>query len=218
MFWFKRTSAVAKTDDAESLPSEFFDHVQDVLKYTPDMHHLQTYEKVRLFVYGEDMSSMPKYEELLGEFEPEATAFTFENFETWKHKLGKETYPIALEKRSSTRAYHAWAKADSLNPPWAKVKGEVYLVPPERIFFLDSYRKNGVEFVRKRVHLILPFRHVKYPGFPQLQDMKAWMYVGKPDYWADRLDAGANFAPVRPFNNVNTWAKHYTHFTRLEQD
>lgn len=204
---------------AEYPPREWLAGIQEATRYTPDLWHLERFQKQLLFVYGPEMLRHDKNEVLLKDDDPLCTAFTFENFSMWKHKLGAETYPVVMEKHLSCEDLH-WFKA-LYDSPWAKIKGELYAVTPERFLTLDTYYENGVKFVRKRTHLIIPYRDSRYPGFPQYTDVKAWMYVGVPEYWDDRIDMGLRsavprFAKVRSFVNEKSYNKEYFYFTFAE--
>jgi hypothetical protein len=205
--------------DAGLPPPEFLKYWESAMEYTPDAGYLQTREKWWLFVYGEEMSRHSKNVELFYDLEPACGARTFENFALWKSMEGTASYPIAMEKKLPVEDLH-WFKTKH-DVPWAKIRGELYLVPPQVLFKLDNYRRNGVVCERKRTHIIIPYRHQNYGGVRMNKDIKAWMYTGKLDYWSDLIQDGVQhnmFKPVRSFDpkDQGSIGKKYYYFTLAE--
>ena len=121
-------------------------------------------------------------------------------------------------------------------PPVAKIKGEVYLIRPQRFLELDRYHQNTVEYTRRRVRLIVPYRKVLWlkdhhldPAFgvttavnrlnyqgksvKTTQEfvaiIRAWMYIGTPTYW-DPLISLFDYAPIEAFYGKNRrWCEQY---------
>jgi len=194
------------------LPDDkFLNYWRASTEYTPDVARLQTREKWWLFVYGEEMMRHAKNVELLGLCEPMCGANTLENFSMWNVLQGADSYPIALEKKLEVEE-QPWFKTRH-ELPWTKIRGELYLVPPQMLFRLDNYKRNGVVWERKRAHIIIPSRSQRFMGIPKRDDIKAWMYTGKTDYWADMINDGVQynnmFKPVRNFYNKNLGHSYY---------
>jgi hypothetical protein len=105
-------------------------------------------------------------------------------------------------------------------PVSARVRGEVYSIPTARLISLDNRLLNGVSFIRRRVWLNLPrvtnLKEVngvaKYAIFDR---MKAWMYFGREEAWADKLDAGYYFSPVTVYMG---YPYPYSYFSLKELD
>lgn len=80
-------------------------------------------------------------------------------------------------------------------PPPAKVRGSLHLVWANKMFYLDNAHMNGVRYVRQRIRVIYPWRFVKYGSkhpIPEIGShgfkiITAWIYVGVPTYWDDRI-------------------------------
>jgi len=144
-------------------------------------------------------------------------AFTLgENWVLWKKKLGVGTFPIALRipfEMTQT----------------GRIKGELFKVNSSRILELDEYKSNGVEFRRKRVEVLIPYRHIKRivnrdHNYEQVitdhvAKLEAWMYIGRYKYWQDFLDAGYHFKPCKIYEpgRLILPGKYYS-FTDLEYD
>lgn len=117
--------------------------------------------------------------------------FTLERFTFWKKDLGTESYPIPLPKDFQPSGYLR------VKPVPAKIKGQLYAILSPRIKRLDIHRQNGVQFLRVRQKITLPYQHVRYntrpdaetfTKIPRISDtfihtVDAWMYVGIPAYW-----------------------------------
>jgi len=214
--------AVGKDKGLPGYP--FFKALEEDTRYSPDKWKLQQREKVWLFVHGEEMMRHDKNVPLMGLFEPQYSGMTFEDYKMWKAALGKDTHPIPLDAQLEVEDRNWFQQKYKL--PWAKVKGELYLVPPEVIFHLDKYRENGVVYSRKRTEIIVSYRNSTFSNKTRSfldfkyehQNIRAWMYVGKIDYWAELINDGVThgrFKPVRAFTNDNL-NKTYYYFTQAE--
>lgn len=117
--------------------------------------------------------------------------FTLERFTFWKKDLGVESFPIPMAKDYQPSN---WVR---VKPTPAKIKGQLYAIFSPRIKRLDIHRQNGVQFIRKRQEITLPYRNVKYDNHPDagfaakipeisieyIRTVEAWMYIGIPEYW-----------------------------------
>lgn len=182
-------------------------------EFTPDIAKLERYKYQLIFVYDEMMFSHPQAEIL----KPEATllskAITKNGYTLWKRKLGQESYPVALDQK-----FHNLLKAP--------IKGELYRMRPKHFILLDSYKDNGVRYYRKRIDVVVPWkevvRHKKtnvvITRAERKTEIKAWMYIGIPDFWEEILDAGFMSSPVRCFQPNDPNLKPYYMFTKLEYE
>lgn len=178
------------------IPAEFLDKIKDMLKYTPDLAKLQERSHHFLFV-ADDLKRGHRRHDLLQGGEFWAQAFTKSSFTLWKHNLGKETFPIPLEQRTR--------KMDFL-----KIRGEVHLLPTKTVRMLDEYRENGVQFIRKRVRVAIPYQNIRLDEDARVtwksrtrdQHMMAHMYVGIPEYWNNLINdmqfSTAHHQPIGP--------------------
>lgn len=121
----------------------------------------------------------------------------------------------------------------------APVSGELFKIPTNTLISLDNLRSNGLKFQRVYVKLSLPYRR-KFPkaardidrakyGSNVFEDSDrglvskmmyasvwAWMYVGKNEYWHDKMDKFLNFAPVPRMRPNSNWTDSYYFFSHNE--
>jgi hypothetical protein len=94
-------------------------------------------------------------------------------------------------------------------------------------------------FTRRRIIVLLPYRPLltrnvslreagkELPlalqgekimlGTERVYLIRAWMYLGKKDYWDDLLDAGwSGFKPVKKFQSRRQWLGEYAYLTKHE--
>lgn len=213
-----------KKEDFRSL----FEQAKVMNGFTPDLVFLEQFEYQLLFEYG-DMKERHPFHEMIAEAGLSAgAAFTAKPYSMWKHKLGKDTYPVAIN-----RPFHS--------APSLPIRGELYLVRPHQFTMLDKHRKNTVLFKRRRIKLVLPYRKVIKGAIPNLanqinhslripldvatfvegdfvQEVYAWMYFGIADKIP--LDGGYSFCRAemftrnKPIPSLNT--DQYYYFSRME--
>jgi gamma-glutamylcyclotransferase (GGCT)/AIG2-like uncharacterized protein YtfP len=198
---------------------------------TPDVWILGSYEYQLVFVYGSQMRGHPQHELMNNEGAFAATAYTDNRFELWRKELGSATFPIALAKSN-------WSKPDWNRASPQRVQGELYAVSTPQLIRLDNHFQNTLEFRRKRVPLVVPYRHLfevdgrtdiqrkiaeitgakLVPEVVQtdvnVQMVKAWMYIGDSKYWGQQLSHFFQPAPV--YQSRVSWLGDYTAFTRTD--
>lgn len=180
--------------------------------HTPDIVEVESKPLHNVFIYNECKDNHAKHN-IIG---PEAiylyTSFTMHKYSTWMKKQGEDTKIVALEKD------FPYEKLDEVGN-WHKesrrfrIKGELYSVRPKLIFALDNYHKNGVEYIRKRIPILIPYRYIERIGgevkISEYRVLKkdAWIYIGITEHWEDQLDGGFLFDTVRTFNTKghNEW-------------
>ena len=177
-------------------------------KYTPDILFLEQYDFQLIFVYDEFRRNHRHNQKLGLDFI--CNAFTKDYFSLWKKKLGRETSAIMLESRFNT-------------VPSYPVQGEIYKIRPQQFLELDTMKENGVCFYRKRITLDVPYRTVKwtkergvFTTEEELQRIKAWTYIGIPDYWNPIIDGGYSFGIVNHYSSKKPWVNSYYSFTPKE--
>lgn len=196
---------------------------------TPDVWVLGQFEYQLVFMYGTSQRGHAQHDLVssLGAFA--ATTYTDDRFTLWKKRLGTESYPIALQSSG-------WKRPDWNTPAKARVQGELYAVPRSTIYELDKHYRNTLWFERVRVPLVLPYKELyeivggtpiqqkihEALGRPALMRevtseigiklVRAWMYIGKPDYWDDQL--GHHFTPVKQYHSRVGWLGDYVAFTK----
>lgn len=161
--------------------------------FTPDINRLLHLESWWVFVYDECQTGMPNHKFIAEDSRTYGEGMTNDTFTLWKRPLGQLSYPIALD-------FHEKIK----EVPQAFIKGKLVNMSTSKLIELDSYKENTVQFLRRRVNLNFFYREVcvvkdptKYTTLspmvetqgvsqvtiPHLQTVRAWMYVGVPDFW-----------------------------------
>lgn len=159
--------------------------------FTPDIAKLEKYKKQLLFVTDEWMDDRRQSFVLDGVSNNEGVAFSIE-----RHLfLTKATdgTPVAMPDENGFR-----------------IKGEVHSLDGKAFLKLDKLKQNRIQFIRKRVFLIYPYRNQgtidngtftddgfllpdilagkkSWLGPERVGHMSAWMYVGNPDYWLEQI-------------------------------
>ncbi len=205
--------------------------ITDNCKHSPDLAWLEQHEFQLLFAC-DDTKHGHSHHCLIEESAFLATAYTRNKFNFWVQEVGKDRLPIPMEATSDNKTIRYF-------PPALKVKGELHIVRTPQFKELDNYKQNTVQFRRKRVNVIVPYRKLtkiknvdeNIPIRPlprQLQGnlhshlspeavylIRAWMYVGKPEYWDNVLDAGfRGFKPVNYYESKREWLKEYYDYPR----
>lgn len=117
-----------------------------------------------------------------------------------------------------------------------RIKGEVHLVETTAIPKLDTRMRNGIQFTRKRVRVIFPYRDhwmvdngmfdetgVELPHTLQgprhyVSDEKVyllwvWMYIGIPDYW-DNILTSFSFSTAPILEANRPWMDRYYRYPK----
>jgi hypothetical protein len=198
---------------------------------TPDIASLERKLYQLIFVYDEMMKPF-NYNELLGdEARLLKMGFTHEKFTMWKKHLGGASYPVVLDKRFE-------------NQPSRPIMGELWAIRPDIFLDLDNHKDNGTLFTRRRVNVIVPYRHRVYVENEQgevievrrdeyvASRVNAWMYVGNPEVhdihernFTDGVNTrilarGVDYSPVTRYepNNPQLGDKEYYYFAPKELD
>lgn len=201
-------------------------------RFTPDIAELERSELQRVFIYDE-----MKHGHRANVFLPEvlaqrdATCYTDNYFVMHKKHLGKASQAIATDA-------DVWPLPHGNTADRARIQGEVYVVYSSHIPVLDTYHQNTIEFERRRVRILRPWRQLvrAKDGFPlngqMLESFKArgivhsmsgcstvdaWMYIGKPEFWATQMSY--RFTTVSMFKSPNEkWLDAYYAFTPKEYE
>lgn len=192
---------------------DWMNESQEDCSFTPDIAKLERYKYQLIFVYDEMMLGHDQHKTLNSEADRLSKAITKNKYTLWKRKLGKQSYPVAMDQK-----YH--------NLLLAPIKGELYRMRPRHFILLDSYKDNGVRYYRKRIDVIVPWRevirhkttNVVITRAERRTEVKAWMYIGVPDFWDEIIDAGFMSSPVRCFQPNDPKASPYYMFTKLEYE
>ena len=175
-------------------------------QYTPDRLMLERKWSQCLFVFGALQKGHPMYNTLLRNNSAGLwNAFTEDKFSCFLHK--PDQLPVIINDKFRT-------------VPYLRVKGKVFSVIPKYITDIDTYFYNGVQFERKRIPIIIPYREVlwikdrceverlidlpleKSPTVLsqiKYQIVHIWTHVGISEYWRDRMDHGYNTGTISTF-------------------
>ena len=195
-------------------PQEWLSAASEPLKFSPDYSRLERYEYQLLFVCDELQRGHRLNPALGDQAMFGATAFTKDKFTLWKKRLGRWSSATVID-----RGYH-----DVMS---SRVKGEIFAVRPWDLKNLDTIKENGYHYARRRIILDVPYRQVYWqkdgPGGggvhvtqSKVQQVKAWAYVGLPEYWDDQIDSGLLFKPVGLFFPRKEYEEPYYCFTSQE--
>lgn len=204
----------------------------DRMKYSPDYGWLEQFEYQLLFSPDDTKQNHSRHC-LIEDSELVATAYTTHSFNYWCMEAGEDRIPIPMLNDNPKHTIRYF-------PPPLKIQGEIHAVRPYEFLGLDTYKRNGVQFQRKRVNLILPYREVlqeeyifdkvgDYRPIPMcLQGKKgavtservyiirAWMYIAMPEYWDNLLDGGfRGFKTVNYYESRRPWLKEYYVYRKL---
>ena len=183
--------------------------VQEDLAYTQDAPFLERRYDQFVFVPNEMMSNHKEHDKL-GESKFKISfGFTDHKYTFWQQNAGEHTTTIPLEE-----GFKDTSKA--------RIKGELYLLNSSHMFELDKYHKNGVEFTRKLVKILIPYRRAKnfrpndraaYEWMVSrvqfMGEVTAWMYTGVSDYWTPLLEKGTklshlNKSGIKSLTRINS--------------
>ena len=170
---------------------KWFEEVSKTGEYTPDVAFLEKKIAHRVFLYDNLMEKRP-FNEVLGHDSYKiSNALTQDSFTFWNTRSDKSKFVVPLRSHAD-------------RAPMTRIKGEMHLVPTERILYLDKILDNGVMYRRTKVRLLIPFVP---PTNVQVNDrtmyekaveatifldkpVSAWMYIGVDDCWSDLLEKG----------------------------
>lgn len=206
----------------------------DQVARSPDLGYLEQLEFQLLFC-PDDLRLGYSHHSLIEDGAPLCGAYTQETFEYWLQENDLERLAIPIRKNGPHTIRYA--------PPPLKIKGEVHAIRPWQFRGLDDYKRNLQQFRRQRVNVLVPYRvrsdlPLDENGQPQslpsalahknyqfdtperVYVLRAWMYIGIPEYWNDVLDAGfRGFKSVNRYTSKRGWLKEYYDFPkhRLEE-
>lgn len=211
--------------DASNLPSKHeVDWLNQSVQYTPDNAKLEEYEFQLLFSPDETQRGYPQHS-LIEDSVFMTHAFTHRLYNYWQQRDG-QLIPLEASAPAAVKYF----------PPSLRIKGEVHAIRPYQFRELDTWKQNTIQYTRKRVKLIVPYRQVIVKDYydtdgrelplclqgkkgvlspVQLHVVKAWMYVGNDDYWDPLLNA-YNFTKVQHHESRQPWLKEYYSYPKRE--
>jgi len=178
---------------------------------TPDLPVLENAPKHYVFHYGDPF----RREEC-------CDAFTDQNMIMWMDRTRMGAQPIALQLKVD-RQY-----------PRGKIYGRLYRLSADDVIYLDRHMQNGVVFQRKLIKLRLPYDSQTRNGdYRHYTDFRAWAYLGKKEYWEERMEwdikfhynrGQVGFIPAdhniagRGHNTTDGWVRRFYFFERRKPD
>lgn len=214
MFGRKQRQAQKDQDDFKGVN---FKITPKVYTHTPDIVRLQQKEEHLYFAYHLLNNSHSGYID---------SGMTVDPFQLWKGQYGDGIHPFAMHHLPEMHRF-----------PCLPIKGRLLLLSTEELIQLDAGVQNGVQFTRKRVEIRVPREfdtHERdatirlgsniFPAYhrrnsrvcvPLGGTVKAQIHIGRPEFFADQLDGGYRFSPVKPFTDINP---KYLQFTVRDFD
>lgn len=205
----KITISIDGSDVEIDIPGcEWVNMVKNTISFTPDWRFLSTREFQVMFFYDGLMKGNVNYEEFIKPFSVFMfNAFTVESFSMFKKKLGKLSYPIPLRYKYRYE-------------PFLPIRGELFLVETIQIPRIDQLKMNGIQFIRERVKIRVPYLQKIWLKDKSLMEkllqiplkssylilkrekfIKAWMYIGVTEFWINLIDGGYSFGEVKTFSS-----------------
>ena len=204
----------------------FFQFLEQQTQYTPDIARLEEHAWQLYFACDETQQGHLK-NSLLGEAEYQCPGFTQRAFNYWNPNVPfLPPVPMATEEYRNPMPFY---------PEIAKIKGQVLLIRPQAFLKLDPYKEQGVQYHREKIRVLIPYRKLRdlldHPGVPtddietnvshrlgltfeRIHIIRAWMYVGVPEYW-DKLITAFDYGSVPTYEARNrTWCPTYYQYRR----
>ncbi len=199
--------------------TKLFEDAMSKTMNTPDVADLSNKIGAVIFVYN-DLMKRRRDHELLEHLHFAGDAYTLMEVNGWYRR--KDALPIVLFPQILSRI-PAWTceierdedgeirrrKSTQHNAHAAIIKGEVYVIKANKLYELDLYHDNGVQFIRQRIDIHIPYeeelltrdKQVAYSGIYH-HHRKAWAYIGNPFYWWGEKDKeGLPFGRAVPYNS-----------------
>jgi len=205
-------------------------------RFSPDLGYLEQYEFQLLFAPSDFRLGYIRHG-LIEDGVPLCGAYTQQTYEYWLQEVG---LPQGGTERIDIPMRKDGPHVIRYSPPPLKIKGEVHAIRPWQFLGLDTFKRNTLQFRRQRVNVLVPYRvksdvpldqdgnpysipsalahkNYQFEAPEKVHVLRAWMYVGMPEYWNDLLDAG-----FRGFKTVNhhvsrskrPWLKEYYDFPK----
>lgn len=181
---------------------------------TPDVAKLMQAERRRIFVVDTMKANLSDYRNIAEHSAFLNTAYTDEKFSLYSYRY----FDDEMKEQSLVLPIE--------DPKGFRIRGELHIMDSEHFIELDKIKDNGVQFLRKRVNLIRPLRAHYTRNHPFLDpnhvfisdeittEIKAWMYVGNPAYWNDKIDGGFFFTKLDTFtpSKPRDWLDKYYYY------
>lgn len=196
---------------------EWFDTAKQENVYTPDIARVSLSAQHLLFICDEKMHLRSGYSAIAEHTAFLNTVYTKDKFDFYLSRGNEEEGLVKclVPLKGSL-----------------PIRGELHVISTEGLILLDKLWENGVQFRRERIRVTLPYRSVfrrknrdtrgrplpswlensyTFLSEERTVELRVQMYVGIPEYWADKIDGGYNFEKVTTFvpNNLRSWLDKY---------
>lgn len=199
-------------------------------QFTPDALKMNLAEYQLLFVVDGMKRGLSEYSSIAEHSAFVCYGFTQKDFNFYQRKLPFINDVVPLEVQTPSGFV-----------PNTKIFGEIHSVKSLHVPELDLIKGNGVQFIRKRVPLIIPYRQMVVKDYhdeegrplplalqgkrgalspERVHLLQAHMYVGNPDYWAHQLDGGFDFQHIKlkfPYKEKR-WLRNFYHYTEEKNE
>lgn len=189
-------------------PKEFAEEAMAKTRFTPDIVKLELAEWQLLFVVDDMQRGGPLYSRIQEYSAFQAIGFTEDRFNYFVDKSNGTPVPLLTDPRNPL--------GNS-----GQLFGEVHAVKSAHYPELDTIRQNGVQFLRKRINVIIPYRdqYVSTSRYskklpPQLRGLseeklsyaECHMYIGIPEVWQSKIKTDLCVSELhREFQEVNRY-------------
>lgn len=200
------------------------------VRHTPDASDIFQYKHMLLFVCDDHKSSFRNFPNLL-----KHGPTLIEGYVNYPIVFTMQGFNVVIHRESGMMVPLHVSKEGYLKP--TKIKGQLHLVRPDVLQSLDIHYQNGVQYKRRRVKLLLPYRAklrgpwVTLDGSPlpralqgwrqkefseKIHIVEAWMYVGRRSHWHPLIDAGFDTpeCPIFHPNKEKNWLPRYYEYTK----
>lgn len=224
----KALAMIRGKPSSNGIDPKWLEQARDQTLFTPDMWKLQQHRTQLLFVCDDMMEGRRNFGLIKEHAVNVSGAFTTGRFRMWKKDLGKESFLIPIETTPEDSMPICAAHP-------ARIKGQVYAVVPARYSELDTHMLNGVQYLRRKVRIEIPYRMIQKVADRNSLDeetqkfsrevvittpvcsafMSVWMYVGISSYWDDQID-NYHFSPVKTYQPKTGWKDAYYYYSIME--
>lgn len=188
-------------------------------QFTPDVAKLESYYFQNVFICNQFMRGCSKFRDTLeGNCVKQFSGFTHDkNFVMWMKDLGRESVVFPMQMGPE----QMFGKpGETLFGPMAKLLGNVYTMRADQIFKLDELHENGIQFVRSRIKIDIPFvvRNGRALGDLSIQSIPAWAYIGNVSYWSEVINPTSKvYRPVSLYKAKADGDPYYFYSEKREQ-
>jgi len=194
------------------------------VRYTPDFPVLLESPGHLFFIVNDFQTGCHNNVEL-GKSKFGCRAYTHDGFECFREILTDKVIPF-YERRVPELV-------DKMH--FARLKGEVFQVPTKQIPMLDTAMRNGVQFKRRRIQLLVPdkshqlednFWHKHVVGAPRFKHivsderviiLRAYVYEAVRDYWNPIIDA-LHYDRLEMHDSPRPWLRRYYQFNKRRNE